>query len=154
MVPGDMHRNGRPVDPAFRDSEVLYRRFPADLLRPGMQIPIYAVPLPDVSVNRSKHGGRMEYVLYDVVNEKYLDKQGVVQFTTGAVPQPSRAKSSHRIEVRLSHEPLELNYFHAEIQAHDTERGHLEAVEEGDEAWIADWRIQMRTILRVVRQPA
>lgn len=152
-VPGEMHRNGRPVDNDFPDSEILYRRIPADLLRPGMKIPFYALPLPDVSVNRSKHGGTLAYVFYDVVNQKHLARHGVVAFEAGHLIQPSGLQPGRRIQVKLSHEPLELNYFHAEIQAHDEQRGHLKAIDEEDERWIAQWRNRMRASLTVVKEP-
>ena len=139
-VPGDMHRKGRPVDHEFPDSEILYRRIPADLPRWGMKVPFYALPLPDVSVNRSEHGGKAEYVLYDVVNQKHLARHGVVAFTAGHLVQPTGLQPGRRIQVKLSHEPLELNYFHAEIQAHDEQRGHLKSMDEEDENWIALWR--------------
>lgn len=152
-VPGEMHWDDRPVDHEFSDLETLYRRISSDVLRPGMKIPFYALPLPDVSVNRSKHGGRMEYVLYDVTNQKHLAKHGVVALKAGHVVQPTGVRTDRMIQVRLSHEPLALNYFHAEIQAHDEQRGHLKFVDEEDEHWIARWRIQMRANLTLVKEP-
>lgn len=148
-----MHRNGRLVDDEFLESETLYRRFPPQHYRHDMKVPIYAVELPDVSVNRSKHGGKMIYVLYDVINGRYLDHFGIVSFTAGNVPQPGKSKSERRIDIRIRHVPEELNFFHAEIQAHDAERGHLTSIEEEDEAWIAAWRISMRRAMTVVREP-
>jgi len=53
----------------------------------------------------------------------------------------------------LSHEPLALNYFHAEIQAHAEQRGHLKSIDEEDENWVALWRSQMRASLTVVKEP-
>lgn len=152
-VPGEIRWDGRPVDHEFSDSETLYRRISSDLLRLGMKIPFYALPLPDVSVNRSKHGGKMEYVLYDVVHQKHLTKHGVVAFNAGRLVQPTGVRAGRRIQVKLSHEPLALNYFHAEIQAHDVERGHLKSIDEEDEIWVAQWRSQMRAALTVVKEP-
>lgn len=152
-VPGEMHWNGRPVDHEFPDTEILFRRFPKEHLGHGSKIPIYAVELPDVSVNRSKHGGRMEYVLYDVVHGKYRSHFGVVSFPAGMIPQPKAAPNSRGIEILLRHVPEDLNYFHAEIQAHDSERGHLKAFDDMDENWIAAWRVGMRRILTLVKTP-
>src|SRR5688572_21882778 len=102
-VPGEMRRADRPVDHEFSESETLYRRISSDVLRPGMKIPIYALPLPDVSINRSKHGGKMEYVLYDVVHQKHLVKHGVVAFNAGDLVQPTSVRAGRKIQVRLSH---------------------------------------------------
>lgn len=152
-VPGEMHRNGRPADHDFPDSEVLYRRFPREHLGRGTKIPIYAVELPDVSVNRSKHGGKMEYVLYDVVHGKYRSQFGVVSFQAGKIPQPKTLPTASAIEIHLRHVPEDLNYYHAEIQAHDNERGHLKTFTDADENWIAAWRVEMRKILTLVKKP-
>ena len=148
-----MHRNGRPVDHDFPDSEVLYRRFPKEHLGHGTKIPIYAVELPDVSVNRSKHGGKIEYVLYDVVHGKYRNNFGVVSFQAGKIPQTRMLPTASAIEIHLRHVPEDLNYYHAEIQAHDHDRGHLKTFDDGDENWIAAWRIGMRKILTLVKKP-
>ena len=152
-VPGEMRREGRSIDHEFPDAEVLYRRFPKAHLSPGAKIPIYAVELPDVSVNRSKYGGKMEYVLYDVVHGKYRSEFGVVSFKAGQIPHPGTISTGTCISIRLKHVPEELNYYHAEIQAHDRNRGHLKAFDDADERWIAAWRIGMRKILTLVKAP-
>lgn len=95
----------------------------------------------------------MEYVLYDVVNQKHLVKHGIVAFTVGNLAQPMDLQPGREIRVALSHEPLELNYFHAEIQAYDAERGHLKSISDEDENWIATWRLHMRASLTVLKYP-
>ncbi|MCF6285937.1 MAG: hypothetical protein L3K26_12180 [Candidatus Hydrogenedentes bacterium] len=153
-VPGDMLTNDRGTDPTFAPSEKLYRRFPPEHYKGGMKIPIYAVELPDVSVNRSKHGGKAEYVLYDVVKGTYREHFGIVEFSVGDIPNPIPLENQTRVETKVSHEPELLNYFHSEIQAHDEVRGHLKNIEEDiDEEWVAAWRVKMRRALTVVKKP-
>ena len=147
--------NGRGVDQEFSKSEQLYRWFSSDCHPLGTSIPIFAIELPDVSVNRSKHGGKKEYVLYNGVNGNRLTGKGILQFLVEDVPERICIEGECDVDFRILHCPLEYNYYHAEIQAHDKTRGHLKEFVDGqdDNLW-QTWRLKLRRKMKVVQSPS
>jgi len=80
-IPPEMMARDRPLDPVFADEEVLYRRFrPEDF--DGGEVAPEAFELPDMSVNRDKHGPA-SWLLLD---EDFQD-WGVASFRVQDIPR-------------------------------------------------------------------
>lgn len=137
------------IDNRYEDSELLFRRFPLGLFV-GERVHINAVTLPDMSCNRSKHGGRPEFVLISPAGN-YHD-WGIAQFSAGQLPSPHFDEgvpfySSPR------HVPLRRNYFHTEIRSYDVEGNRISDSSRFGKDALARWRYRLLCELKVVKKP-
>jgi hypothetical protein len=145
--PAEMLTGTRVADPDFSKDELLYRRFLPKHLMPGKKVNPAAIDLPDMSVNRSKHGGRLEYVL---VGHEGL---GVISFSVGDVP-PQLWHEGCSYSFKPVHAPQKKNYFHAEIQCFDFAGDHIAVHEKVPPRLLLRWRLQLHSRVRVEREPA
>jgi hypothetical protein len=110
MVPEPMRRRGRPADPEFEPSECLFYRFEGGRHAIGSVPRGLEVRSPDFSVNREKHGGVAEYVLFP----DWPD-WGIAEFKVGSIPAAIASTADVLFSWSLQHEPEEENYFHSGI---------------------------------------
>src|SRR5688572_27587054 len=110
-----MRRRGRDEDQDFDPQEVLYHRVTAATLHLMENGGVYlSVRVPDVSCNRSKHGGLWDDVL--LCNYPANVNAGVVEFAVSDVPSRHDRDNADPIHFRTCHDPLEDNYYHCEIR--------------------------------------
>lgn len=112
VVPEEMRRKGRPEDPHFDDDEELYRRFPPEYLD-GQSIALEALELPDMSVNRQKHGPP-HWLLLD---EQFAG-WGVLAFEVRHIPAEIIQDGVTTYTFGPKHRPLKNNYPHSEVWAY------------------------------------
>jgi hypothetical protein len=163
-LPPEMPRGRRPADQEFGPSERLFRRVHPDHFIPGhSRIDLAAFELPDMSVNREKHGGKAEYVLCNVYpgSDGKCDERhhpwGIVSFSVDHVSRTiENAADPAAYSTRPQHAPENHNFFHTEIRAFDTNGNHISfsnADRLGKKAY-DQWRRIVRAGSTVVRRPA
>ncbi len=115
-VPDEMMQKGRAADQDFSPNEWLYRRVPHVLWDDG-GVELDAIELPDMSVNREKHGGRPEWAR--LLSDDYAD-WGVIGFQVQDVPPELQHIGIYLYKFRPVHVPHHRNYHHTEVQAYET----------------------------------
>lgn len=109
-----MYQRGRPVDPVFEPSELLYYRISVKGIV-GSRPEGIDIRLPEDSVNRGKYS-EAEDVLYP--NHFHL---GIAQFLVSAIPPPrvftDQQGDTRTYELKVEHDPHADNYAHSEIRA-------------------------------------
>jgi hypothetical protein len=116
-IPPEMMTRDRPADPEFADEEILFRRFrPEDF--DGGEVALEAFELPDMSVNRKKHGPA-EWLLL----EEEFAGWGVAAFRVEDIPRDRELLHLGVIAyvLRPEHVPLKYNYPHAEVRVYRAE---------------------------------
>ncbi len=117
--PNAMEReDGEAEYPHFVADEVLYRRVPL-ILWPSKDddIELDAIELPDMSVGRSKFG-HPEWVRFDVVNNYHFEEWGVIGFEVRAIHPRFWVNGTDEFTFRPAHDPLDLDYPHAEVRVY------------------------------------
>lgn len=145
--PPEMLTGTRAPDPHFLKGELLFRRFLPQHLMPGKKVSPAAIDLPDMSVNRSKNGGRLEYVL--VGHEDF----GVISFVVDDIP-PQMLHEGCCYSFRPVHAPEKKNYYHAEIQCFDFVGEHISAKARIPRRLLLRWRLQLHSRVRVDKEPS
>lgn len=150
-VPEEMLRRGRPENQDFSNTEALYRRVHPDYFRPELgPIPVYAVELPNTSVNRQSPNGKPEFVLYDVKARIHRRAFGVVAINCEHVPFQSGIDLAEPKSARtvVEHHPLDENYFHSEIRVRDAKNEIIPL----PNSELSNYRVRVRSKLRVIRK--
>lgn len=97
-------------DPAFGDSERLFRRIHPDHLLDGFLADAF-LPFPSFSVNREKYS-RPEDVICD------HPAFGIAAFAVGDIPPELENESSQTFQFGVEHAPLPDNYAHSEVHSY------------------------------------
>jgi hypothetical protein len=124
--PEQMRADGRPPYQDFEPSEVLsFRWFSTDCEADG-SIRRNNLPVPNQSVNRSKHGGRAWHVLIpepwpDDVRTKRNLCMGIVQMSVAGVPD-DYGENGASYQFVVEHDPMNHNYCHCEIRVYKNGR--------------------------------
>ncbi len=101
-IPLAMLTRGRGPDQEFNGNEIIFFRIDPDKIL-NNHIDLGAVNLPDMSVNRSKHKGKKEYVLLHDYPE-YVDC-GILSITVERVPDETHL-NGNKYEFRVVHDPI------------------------------------------------
>lgn len=158
-IPPEMARNGRPKIDKFDRNENLYRRVPPQNFGPRLprqaKIPLYAILLPDASVNRAEPNGEPQFVLYGPERNKFYGDWGIVRLTVNAAIQEVHAKDEPGRVYRTSphHAPTELNYYHCEIRMFDGQAKHLKSESQIPDEVQQRWRVAIRDRLELIKKP-
>jgi hypothetical protein len=113
-LPAAMLRRGRGPDPdGFAEDESLYRAFEPDAIE-GQTVAIDAIELPDLSVNRGKHGPPGWLLLLD-----RFEGCGVAEFHVRDFPKELLHNGQPRYTFDIIHDPTDNNYPHSVIRAFD-----------------------------------
>jgi hypothetical protein len=122
-----MYRRDRPTTNDFHDSECLYFRWFNDWLDGEKAIRPDNVPIPNQSVNRSRHGGKCWFVLLPepaIEGDKSCGERarrqllmGIVQIRMNGLLPPTRLDGK-RYSFSVEHDPLDHNYQHCEIRVY------------------------------------
>lgn len=109
-VPERLRTPGRHPVPHFELDELLFRRSPPKFISQG-RIEIDSIPLPDMSVNRSKFSEPGDLLICD-------DFIGwaVIGFTVGSIPPSILDQGVFEYTFRPIHKPVRNNYSHSEVQ--------------------------------------
>ena len=152
-LPPDMLRRGRDPDQDFSDEELLFLRFRGDQYSSDTGIGLEAIRVPDLSVNREKHGGRPEYLL---VNRDHLLARhrvwGVSEFRVGDIPRELNHQGEY-YTFRPVHDPKAHNYFHTEVQCFDSGQQHICAADRFPHDVGMRWRKRLRFKMRISIDP-
>ena len=151
-VPEAMKTLDRQPDLRFKEDERLFRRFrPEDF--DGDEVAPEVFELPDMSVNREKHG-QPEWLLLDEGSEGW----GVVGFRVMDIPRQQKMHHLGAIVYLLQaeHIPLRYNYPHSEVRIYrDGERicvfaNNLHLLEP---AFHLRWRERLSRVCKLVIAP-
>lgn len=115
-IPRHLHRLGRPIDPDFEDTELLYRR-----ILVGIPDLAAAISFERMSVNRGKYCESADDALWN-------DKEGgrYAGFGVLAIPvrafnlqekHPDQQNHPYAFTLRPEHKPESCNYPHSEVVA-------------------------------------
>lgn len=115
-LPEGMHRRNRPDDQVFGGREDLYRRFPP-IFWDGSDPDIETIPLPDMSVMRSKYAERPEWALLELREEDDFEGWGVLTFRVEDIPPELMHLGVEAYGFKVVHVPLRRNYPHSEVRA-------------------------------------
>ncbi len=147
-VPEGMKTKGRCAYQDFTPKETLFRRImPNHYIERTGEVDLSGISMPDVSVNRERHDGRREYVLYP----HFLD-WGVVDLFVGNIPK-CILFNGLRHPIKIAHLPEPRNYHHSEIQCYDWHGLHLECKETFPRQIQLRWRRRLKFIYRVTIEP-
>ena len=121
--PARMYRAERATLDDFDDDELLYFRWFSDWVtrdeKGSTRLRPAQIPVPNQSVNRSKHGGKCWDVLIpEPASDRDLPRricQGVVCVPVSGIPEPLDG----RFEFRVEHDPDDHNYCHCEVRVFD-----------------------------------
>ncbi len=141
MMTGD-----RSPDPVFPDDERLFRRFHPSLLLKSGTIDKAAFEMPDMSVNREKHGGLPQFLLFG-----HCD-WGVAAFAVGRVPKETFVVGVH-YHFLPEHRRLRQNYHHAQLLCYDPAGLHLDCKTQFPEEVQLRWCRRLAFVARVVIRP-
>jgi hypothetical protein len=148
-IPDEMKTGTRCPDPIFADEERLFRRFrPQDF--DGGEVVAEAFELPDMSVNREKHGPQ-HWLLLDEESVGW----GVAGFRVMDIPRGEEMLHLGVIVYVLEaeHVPLRLNYPHSEVRIY---RDGNRICRDNDNLGLLEpefhlrWRERLSRICRVV----
>lgn len=148
-IPPAMLTRGRGPDQLFDRNEQLCIRIMSKHIR-NNSIDLSAINLPDLSVNRMKHKGCIEYVLMHDY-PKYVD-WGVLTITVERVPNETYLNGS-KYEFRVVHDPIRKNFFHTEIRCFDDTDNHIESKDVLPIELQMRFRDRLRFGLRKAREP-
>jgi hypothetical protein len=116
--PRRLRRRGRPIDPEFTATELLYLRCRKVSIRSGQLPDLAVIRFPDQSVNRSKYSKPSDVLIPDPGNAsaKNWIYWGILAFEVGAVPSEVKDGQFGACKVKVEHDPLGHNYAHTEIR--------------------------------------
>lgn len=119
-----MRRCGRPPDPSFSPSELLYMRVRKCHVEDRRLTDVSAIRFPDQSVNRSKHSQASDVLIPEPGSEKSWQwiLLGVLGFPVECVPACLQGNDHVVCDFRVEHDPLEHNYAHSEIRVYRDEK--------------------------------
>jgi hypothetical protein len=147
-----MVSNARAVDPQFHPAEYLFRRVPTRLWDGDDPKPeVDAVELPDISVERSRYA-HPEWARLDPDNDKYFKAWGVLGVKVGLIPPCHQPEGGPEFRYETSHQPLPLNYPHAEVRAYQGEQ-HLATEELVPEEMHLEWRGMLLAAMEPLIRP-
>lgn len=155
-VPPAMKKNGRGEDQEFDGDEKLFRRFPPEYFFPResgcKRIDFASLALPNMSVNRSKHGGEPRYVLYDLPAKAFRGDWGIFSLLIDQIPDVLR---HHRDDYKAfaRHKPLKKNYHHTEVQMSDPSGTQIVATDHFSYEVIMRLQQRLRVALKVLKTP-
>lgn len=118
--PKSCYRQQRPVANDFDSSEFIYFHLALTDIESGRTLKPAAMPLPDLSVNRSGFAGRSWYVLLPQPDDDWAKTRkrlckGIVRLRTcDAFCEHMVASKAYSF--RVEHDPEEHNYHHCEIR--------------------------------------
>lgn len=128
--PDGMMRKDRGIDNVFRSDEVLFRRVPPVIgLDEDGEIPLAAIELPDMSVNRQKYGPAWWTRFAIQKNAEtgqlgtVLTEWAIIGFKVEDVPPQLVDKGVFHYEFRPVHAPDGNNYPHTEVRVYETVQG-------------------------------
>jgi hypothetical protein len=148
-VPDAMLTRNRRSDQNFADDEVLYRRFHSEnYLHQNRRVTLDAIALPDMSVNRSKYGGKPEYLLLGP-NAQW----GVFEFEVKDIPSPAFDEAGNKFEFSPFHAPMVANYFHTEIRCYDANAQHVQTENAIPKEVQLRWRRRLHCKIKVTKVP-
>ncbi len=147
-----MRTNGRHPDQHFHSEEYIFRRVPIGMWNhPGDHLEVDAVPLPDVSVGRSKYG-HPEWVRFDVINGNFFPDWGVVGIQVADVPSELWREGVFHFTFKVCHAPIEMDFPHSEIRAFENQN-HIDVVEKVPEDVHLAWRERLLRKMRTIIKP-
>ncbi len=146
-IPLEMHRNGRPVDQHFPPEENLYIRF--NTLSSNGRVNAAGIRSQNQSVNRSRFGGRPEWVLLPSYSH-----WGYGVFQVRDIPESLMSPGQVQYNFRGVHVPSEINYYHSEIRAHRNQGGVLEPCERvGSKEVRNHFKMLISESIRILKDP-
>lgn len=167
-LPIEMIRGNRAADPGFVPEERLYFRIPPhppyfNTKKSGdKRIDLTAIQLPDQSVNRSKHGGRPEFVRCNVYPGTKGQCDGrhhswpVAYLNVRDANRDVLTAGSAAFSTRVEHVPLQYNYFHSEIRAYKPDGSRIGESKPSElHIWDAciRWRNCVRACAKLILEP-
>ncbi len=143
-------------DQDFAPKERLFLRFKPDHYKTWGTISLAAIEMPDMSVNREKHGGEPEFVLagHSKSGGKKIiyDNWGVASFNVKDIPG-EQGFEGEIFSFRPFHQPTRKNFFHSEIRCYDSENIHIDSKELYPDHVKLRWRDRLRHEIQVVIRP-
>lgn len=142
-IPEHLLRRGRPVDPEFSPSELLFRAIARkDLTAEGYLLPT-AFEFPDFSVNREKYSEPKDVILQ-------RPSHGVAAFEVQDVPEELEGPEGP-YHFTVEHAPEEDNYAHSEVRTYKQGQRHLK---KPPRALRTLFRLQLSARVRLLKEPA
>lgn len=151
--PEPMLRKGRPADQHFNAEERLFRRIPPNCVLPEEKIDLRAIELPDISVNREKHEGIPEYVLYGMFHGKprHFKNWGIAAISAGGIPPEIESDGMTYLFMPV-HRPEEHNYYHSEIQCHSQNGEHVDPTQQIARESQLLWRKKLQAQMTMIKR--
>jgi len=147
-----MCRNEREIDNTFHPEEYLFRRVPTKIWDTPDPMPeADAIELPDISVGRSRYG-HPEWTRLDPENDRYFKSWGIIGVKVGLIPPSYQPEGGPAFAYTPSHQPLEQDYPHTEIQAFQGEL-QLSTKESVPEELHLEWRGLLLSQMEALLQP-
>ncbi len=148
--PAAMLRNGRTDDQSLKDDEDLFRAYHPEAFDEQGRISLARLAFPDISMNRSEHGGLPEYARW--AHEGGLFRTwGVWALAVRDVPERIVADPDEW-DFRPCHTSQEQNYYHCDLRA------YLHGVHQGEGSTVDDdvhyrFRVRIKRRIRRVLPP-